>query len=199
MPTYTNQPPKPDKGPALPIRRTPAYKPLIAISTAEDILGTYTHYYQGRTTPCEAPNCPACNDGIPFRWHAYLTAIDTDTGLHFIFECTAQAAEAFTTYRSAHGTIRGCQFKATRMHAKPNARIIIQTKPADLTERNLPQAPDLCAALAILWQLHKAAVQKTNNHPEKNHPQLNIHTPHEQTDQPPTRLADVLRDCRQTP
>ena len=153
MPTWQTTIPDSPRGPALPIRRTPAFKPLTAIVTSEDLLGCYTHFYKGSTIPCEGDDCPAHQDGIPFRWHAYLTAVDTGNNLHFIFEITALGAAPFTDYREHHKTLRGCLFQAKRWNNRPNGRILIQTKPADLTERQIPTAPDLRKCMAILWSL----------------------------------------------
>lgn len=153
MPTYTSSIPDTPRGPALPIRRAPANGNLLAIITAADLIGTNTHYYKGRTMPCELPNCEPHDHGIPFRWHAYVSAWEVKTGLHFIFETTAAGAEPFIEYRDHHGTLRGCLFSAKRWQQRPNGRILIQTKPADLKEIRLPQAPDLVKCLAILWSL----------------------------------------------
>ena len=174
MPIWSNQIPENPRGPALPIRRTPAYKPLDAIVTSSDIIGCYTHFWHGSTMPCEADHCQACQDGLPYRWHAYLTAIDYNTGLHFIFECTAMSAEAFTQYRDQHATIRGCLFRARRWNNRPNGRILIQTKMADLTNRSLPHAPDLKKCLAILWNLPAAQVFSDCINPEKRMPEVGV-------------------------
>jgi len=153
MPTYTNAIPTQPRGPALPIRRAPASGHLAAIITSDDLIGTNTHYYKGRTMPCEAPECDACSHGVPYRWHSYCAAWEPKTALHFIFETTATAAEAFIEYRDHHKTLRGCFFSAKRWQQRPNGRILIQTKPADLTEYRLPTGPDLTRCLAILWSL----------------------------------------------
>jgi len=154
MPIYSHDVPDQPSGHALPIRRTPSYGALTAIVTTPDILGCYTHYWHGRTIPCEKPDCEPCNDGSPFRWHSYLAAWETKTALHFIFEMTAAAVEPLISYRDAHGTIRGCLFQAKRWKERPNGRILIQTKPADLTEINLPNPPDMEKCLATLWNLN---------------------------------------------
>ena len=85
-----------------------------------------------------------------------MSAWDIDTTMHFLFEVTAQAAEHFVQYREAHGTIRGCKFKATRWRQNPNGRVLIQCKSADLREITIPAAPDLIAVLSILWNLPAA-------------------------------------------
>ena len=187
MPNYTHNIPDSPSGPALPIRRTPAYTPMQAIVTSPDLIGTYTHYYKGRTVPCESPDCEPCQEGIPFRWHAYLAAHDRKTALHFIFEVTAAGAEPFIDYRDSHGTLRGCLFQARRHMQRQNGRVLIQTKPADLTEIRLPKPPDLTKCLAILWNLPNGEVKKNGVNPQKrtprittgNHPHHHKETDHE--------------------
>lgn len=177
MPVWSNEIPTDPRGPALPIQRTPAFKPLVAIITTPDLVGTYTHYFKGRTAPCEKPECEACRNGLPFRWHAYVAAEETSTALHFIFETTAMGAEPFIDYRQQTGTLRGCLFEATRWQKRPNGRILIRTKPADLTERRLPAAPDLLKCLAILWDLPEQSVTPSIFNPSKATTQIAADTP----------------------
>ncbi len=153
MPEWTNTVPNDPRGPALPIRRTPARRPLTAIVTSTDLVGTMTHFYKGRTMPCQRPDCEPCNVGMPYRWHAYMSALCVDTALHFLFEVTAQAAENFVSYREANLTLRGCKFRATRWRQNPNGRVLIQCKAADLHQLTIPSSPDLVAVLSILWNL----------------------------------------------
>lgn len=192
MPTFTSDPPKEPRGPALPIKRTPAFKPLQAIVTCEDLVGCYTHFYQGHTVPCESPNCDACADGIPFRWHAYLSAVDYQNGLHFLFECTAQAAEHFVAYRDSNHGLRGCLFQATRLNRRPNGRVLITTKPTNLTERMLPKAPDLKACLAILWSMPSGSLSDNSHNPNKKQRQIKRDAPRDETFDPstPERILD---------
>lgn len=153
MPHWTRSAPEDPRGPALPIRRAPPYGQLTAVVTSELLMGCDTHYYGGRTMPCERPQCDPCLKGVPFRWHAYVTAFTTNTSEHIIFEMTAQASDAFRLYEQAQGTIRGCLFKAHRLGQTRNGRVIIETKPADLSKIRLPNPPDLPKALAILWNV----------------------------------------------
>jgi hypothetical protein len=164
-------PPEP-RGNSLPIRRTPAARPLQAIATSRDLIGCYTHFWHGSTVPCERPDCPACQDGLPFRWHAYLSAVDVFNHLHFIFEVTALGAQPFTQYRDLHGTLRGCQFIARRWRNRTNGRILIATKPADLKEVQIPEPPDLEKCMAIIWSLPSNGVQTTSYNPENRMPQV---------------------------
>ena len=172
MPKWSSTIPKDPKGPALPIKRTPAFKKLTAVVTTENLIGTMTHYFKGRTKPCELPDCEACRAGIPYRWHAYLAAEEVSTALHFIFETTAMGAEGFIDYRKAHGTIRGCLFEAARWKQRPNGRILLRMKPADLGQRRLPQGPDLIKCLSILWDLPSNDLHTTIGTPEHAMPGL---------------------------
>ena len=176
MPQFSREVPKDPRGSAFPIVRTPANGHLQAIVTSPDLIGCYTHYFKGRTAPCEGKRCEACQAGMPYRWHAYQSALTTKDHLHCLFECTAQAAENFTEYREAHGSLRGCLFQARRLHSRPNGRIIIITKPADLKEIVLPAPPDLISCLSILWGFSTDDITADTKNPEKKTTQA-FHTP----------------------
>lgn len=117
------------------------------------MIGTFTHFFHNRTTPHETDQCEACLKGIPYRWHAYVSAWEPRTGLHFIFETTAQASDPFKDYFKTFDTLRGCHFIATRMAKRTNGRVIIRTKPADMSGLCVPEPPDLKQCLAIIWGL----------------------------------------------
>jgi len=137
----------------LPLIRTPAGKPLTAFITSDDLIGCDTHFWGGHTVPCDKPDCEACEAGSTYRWHAYLAAYNPDDQLHFIFECTAQAAAKFQEYRKEHVTLRGCHFQAYRWHGRRNGRVIIKFSPASLVPAALPNAPDLAKVMAVVWRL----------------------------------------------
>lgn len=161
MPRFTSDPPEDDRGTSLPITRTPVHKPITGVVTSENMIGCPTHFHKGRTIPCEPPECPACNEGSPTRWHGYVAAYNPSTGMQFLYEFTRKAAEAFVDYRREHKTLRGCQFQARRHSPRPNGQVIILTKPFDLTHGRLPKAPDLIKCLSILWNLPTPAVDSS--------------------------------------
>ena len=167
MPTWSSEAPANPRGPAYPLLRTPPLRPLVAIITSETIDGCATHYYKGRTVPHLDEGCPACEDNIPYRWHAYVAAYRLPDGIHFIFETTAKASEVLADYGKAHGGLRGCQFKATRMNSRPNSRVVIQTKPADLTAIHLPEPPNVRRCMAIIWDLPIDACDEVTQSPER--------------------------------
>lgn len=162
MPNWTNLPPEDTRGKALPLIRTPQGKSLCLIATAENLIGCYTHYWGGRTLPCEAPNCKACDEGQPYRWHGYLAAWNPNLNKQYIFEFTNQAAEEFVLYREHHGTLRGCNFIARRMGSSANAKVEIRTKPADLNVIQLPPEPNVIRAMSMIWGLPIDAIDDNN-------------------------------------
>lgn len=126
---------------------------MTAIITSVDLVGTPTHFWHGRTVPCEVTDCTPCNDGVPWRWHGYFAAWQPTDHLHFLFEFTARASQAFLDYRKVYSTLRGCHFRVHRVNASPNGRVVTETKPADLSQFKLPQPPDLIKVLSIIWNI----------------------------------------------
>ena len=153
MPQWTNVPPTEPEGKSFRLIRTPAAKALVLICTSADLIGCPTHYYRNRTMPCERQACEPCEHGYSKRWHAYVAAIDPTTGEHLIFEMTRQAGDELRDYRLRHGTLRGCKLQATRANNRPNGRLCIRTKPADLATLNLPEPPNIVRVLCNLWDV----------------------------------------------
>ena len=164
MPTWSNQLPSKEKHMGFDIKRTPQNRPIQAIITCDDLLICDTHFWGGRTIPCErkheeldgtlsAGDCGACRQSIPFRTHVYISAIDCKTRDHFIFECTAYAAKPLAEYRKATGTLRGCVLHARRPKGLPNSRVVIETNTANLSKMTLAKPPNLKLALTTIWRL----------------------------------------------
>ncbi len=143
------------------LRRTPQASALHAIVTCDDLLVCDTHFWHGRTQPCERPDCPACNESTPYRTHVYLSCFDAKRVEHFLFECTAHAAKPLDEYRAANQTMRGCIIYAQRPKATRNSKVLIQTATANLAKVNLPDPPDLILALSVIWRLPATAVNVT--------------------------------------
>ena len=160
MPTFSSDLPTERKHMGFDLKRTPADKPLQAIVTAEAMTVTNTHYWGGRTVPCEMPDCEACNASVPYRTHVYVSAFDPKTHVHLIFECTEHAARAFAEYITANSTLRGCYFSAARPKGTKNGQVVITTRPADLTRVSLPSPPDLVQALSVIWRLPTPALSE---------------------------------------
>lgn len=155
---FQKSPPADPRGNSLPLMRTPTNKPIQGIVTSSEMVGTRTHYYRGRTIPCDDTDCPACTDGIPWRWHGYVSVYSPGSHKTVLFELTAKAAEPLTQYFAAYGTLRGCEIIAKRANMSPNSRVLLQTKPADLEKITLPAEPNLLEALSIIWNIELTAI-----------------------------------------
>lgn len=160
MPNWTDHPPADPSTVSLPLRRTPPAGPIAVLITTPNLLGCHTHFYGGRTVPCEQPDCDACRRGVPYRWHAYIGGVDLRWGNQIILELTAGACDNLVAYLAAHGTLRGCRLEATRVAGRRNGRIATRCTPHDLNGRALPAAPDLKAALALIWGLPEQSLSR---------------------------------------
>ena len=159
MPTFTNSLPPKTENRGYDLRRTPPDKPIKGIITSNDIIGCYTHWWGGRTVPCEDENCEACKANTPSRWHCYLSILEAGSRDHFIFECTGKAALPLIEWRNSHGTIRGTHLTASRPKRRRNARVEIILRPFDISGIIVPEAPDLARAMAVIWQIPGDAVK----------------------------------------
>lgn len=155
---FSTTPPPDPRGNSLPLMRCAASKSIHGIITTDQLFGCRTHYFHGRTLPCDDASCPACDDGMPWRWHGYVGLYGLTTRRHVIFESTAKAIEPLTKYFNAYGTLRGCELNAQRVNLVPNGRVVIHTKPADLENVNLPDPPNLLEALSIIWNIELPAI-----------------------------------------
>lgn len=153
MPTFSNDPPEDPKGFALPLVRCPTGQGLVGIVTSTDLVGCATHYFGGRTVPHESDDCEPCQRGIPWRWHSWLGAYSIKQHGSFLFESTARVTKIFVTYRQAHGTLRGCKFRAQRRTGARNSRVYLECQPADLDGVQLPEPPDVVRCLSFIWNI----------------------------------------------
>lgn len=179
-----NTPPDDPRGTSLPLLRCPPNRALVGTIVSHDLVGCNTHYYRGRSIPCDQGQCPACEDGMPWRWHAWVGLWLDATGKIVLLELTAAACEPLKTYREAYGTLRGCRLKAQRANSSPNSRVILQTKPADLEKITLPAEPNVLNALSIIWGL--ANDELTVDGLQKDSPRL-------QTEAKPERRSDRIQ------
>jgi len=160
MLSFSSRPPDNARSAAVLIVRCPAARELILQVSAENLLGTSTHFANGRTAPCTLPECPACTDGIPWRWHAYLACYDWSKNHHVLLELTAAGSEPLIAYHDEHGTLRGRFIRVTRPSHRPNGRTALQIRAAKPTEPAPPNAPDVRRALCLLWSLPFTAVHQ---------------------------------------
>lgn len=187
---FTNEAPVDPRGNCLPLKRTPTGRPIKGIITCHDLAGTPTHYFHGRTIPCDSEKCPACDEGVPWRWHGYVSLYLPTSHHHVLFEFTAKPSEVLKTYRLAYGTLRGCILTARRANLAPNARVIMTTERADMERLALPEPPNIVQALAIIWNIELPAIEIAGL--QKGHPAAHVtHNPALDRCDPPPAAADV--------
>ena len=170
MPNWINDLPDEMTRPGFRLLRTPPDRPLRAVATAAQLQICWTHWWTGRTRPCEKPDCEACQAGAPARAHVYVSAVDISTHEHFIFECTAKAAGPFAEWLDNYPSLRGCHFVAYRPKRRRNAPVEIHCRPIDLNTIQLPPPPDVTKIMAIVWHIPTSALDLDD--PENPHPEI---------------------------
>jgi hypothetical protein len=123
------------------------------IALGDDLVGTQTHYYQGRTTPHREADCPACDAGQPSRWYGYLLVWSPKTKLRAILEITAASAEMYDIYRTQHGTLRAARVIVWRPNGKPNGRVKAILERSEFAANELPTDVDLRPILCRMWDV----------------------------------------------
>jgi len=189
MPRWTTTPPAETHHTTLPIIRTPARGEFSGLITSPDQIGCPTHYWHGRTIPCEANDCEPCQQGNPWRYHAYLTIWSRKKNEHYLFEFTQQAANKIAEYREKHGTLRGHLLTAHRPSQKPNGRIQILLQPIDLSSIDIPRPVDIQTILLHLWAMDRQS--PTNDTPRPS--RAKTHKLNEATRPDPTPIATITQ------
>ncbi len=159
MPTFKTTLPEKTENRGFDLRRTPPDKPIKGIITCDNLVGCSTHWWGGRTVPCEDDGCEACKANTPSRWHCYLSVLEAGSRDHFLFECTGKAAWPFIEWYETNGTLRGVMLYAHRPKRRRNSKVEIILKPHDLQGIIVPAAPDLARAMSVIWQIPGEAVQ----------------------------------------
>lgn len=167
FPGFTRRPPDEEKEPQWQIIRCGGTETLRGMCLSHDLLGCYTHFFRGRTTPCTRPKtCEACEAGNVTRWHAWIAAMNVRRLDRAIVELTfaamPQVDESFCRFR----TLRGLDFEITRRGGKQNGRLVWRAKAGTLPQEQVPRAPDLPKMLLRMWEVSdvlkfQEAIEKT--------------------------------------
>lgn len=143
------------------IQRTPQKGAIVARVLSHEFTGARTHYYNGRTQPCNPKDCEACNKNMASRWHGWIFAQDLKTLEVFIFEFPPAAGEALDHKFSQLRTLRGVHFKCHRIGGKANGRVVIQFGEQDQDREALPRVPSMEPILCSIWGLRSASTTKS--------------------------------------
>lgn len=133
--------------------RTPPFKPIRLLILSGKPLGCKTHYFRGRTAPCEGDACEACQQGLPWRWHAYLAVLALPNREKCILEMTAQATEQLQPAIHELGTLRGSIIITERPAKRPNGRVRVTMTRDRQPEASMPQPPNIIACMQHIWGL----------------------------------------------
>jgi len=210
MPVFRNSIPQGSGDHGFDLRRTPANGALQGIVTCEDVLVCDTHFFRGRTTPCERTfndegktiddsACVPCREKIGFRTHVYVSVFDVKKREHFIFECTATAAKSLGEYKQSNGTLRGCILYASRPKGTKNSKVFIETNTANLQKLPIPKPPDIQKALCVIWRiplnaLEPVAEHKKNGRVKTNNSRISVMRDQLDNVPDPPSIADLARD-----
>lgn len=154
MPQWTNHAPDDADRHTATLMRVKPGRPIRGICASPHLLGCWTHWFGGRTIPCNPPDCPACAQSASRRWHAYIHLYSPTTHHSAILELTSLAARELEAYVEQHHTLRGALLDVQRSNHRPNSTIILTATPADLQRFNLPPPLDIPAALERMWEVN---------------------------------------------
>lgn len=186
---WQNRPPKPAEFAGVRLGRVQPGKDLEAIILSDKLLGCYTHFWRKRTVPCASPDCPACCDGIPARWHGYLSVWSTRTRLVTVLELTSLAGSAVADYEDRHGSLRGALLHARRLGSRPNSPVQIAITPNDCDLRTLPRQINIERFLETIWGLAETSQQSEVPPNIRNNLQSHPSGRTPQPEQPPEKSA----------
>jgi hypothetical protein len=151
MPDWSNTPPTCPHDMQYRLIRAPAARSLHCVMLAEKPIGCPTHYWKGRTMPCETANCEPCQLGIPWRWHSYTPIQIWGSNEKCILELTAQASEQLGPALAEFQSLRGVEIVIDRPSRRPNGRVRIVVAPARRPEGSLPPCPNTIACMSHIW------------------------------------------------
>jgi hypothetical protein len=168
-----------------PLWRVSANRTHRVIVLSHDLIGCHTHYFGGRTSPCEIEDCSACLANCARRWHAWLFTKLLDSPAIGILELTAKATGPVDQYFRAHRTLIGAQMTLCRSPKKPNGKVICALQDIGLDQSSLPKVPDVRDILTQMWELsarrqtkQQAAPPMHPNQPSTNgqtEPRFEVH------------------------
>jgi hypothetical protein len=133
------------------IVRAPSKGTFDCVCLSSIAMGKYTHWWHGRTQPCEGVDCPKCLSGSPRRWHSWVAVYNERSGRVFLLEVPAGAAKCLGDFRSKSGTLRGVGIALKRANGKVNGPVRVGFAKPRTNNDLLPACPDVAALLERMW------------------------------------------------
>lgn len=126
--------------------------PLSGICLSSDLLVREVHYYKRRTVPCnKLPNCEPCQLNYAPRATGYLAVHSEVNGKNYIFEVPEESTWQVDDYWKLFRTLRGHHVKIERIGPRENGRCRVTFGSPRLTNKVLPDCPDVIACLCKMW------------------------------------------------
>lgn len=133
------------------IVRAPAKGSFDCVCLSEMAVGKFTHWWCGRTQPCDGPECAKCLQGSPRRWHSWVAVYTQRSSRTFILEVPPGPAKFLGDFRSKHLTLRGASLAVSRNNGKANGKVRIGVARSGIDSLLLPVCPDVVAMLERMW------------------------------------------------
>lgn len=150
---FGRRPPESEKAIGLPVLRAKQRGSLGGLVLSELCLGTWTHFFQGRTRACTGPGCRICAADHARRWHGWVVVQDSRSGKLAILELPANAALDLDDHAREYGSLRGYSMSIERPSGKVNGRVRLTISATKVPELSLKPCPDLRGLLLRMWQV----------------------------------------------
>jgi hypothetical protein len=147
----------------MPIVRAPSNGKITGIVTSTRAVYVPTHWFGGRTQPCTEPQCPACEQHRPQRWHAYLTIWSPNDNTHVLCELPEAASHRLADLADTNTSLRGGKIAVFRNGPKQNSRVICNYWPTPENPYKLPNEPNIRNILEHVWRLDRPAPPNKND------------------------------------
>lgn len=137
----------------LPLLRTPDKRSIGGIILSHDMIGTYLHYWKGRSRPHKEENCEPCAEGNGKRWKSYVIVQDVVDRKRGILEIPPYATDQVDEFFKQHRTLRGWRISLSRPNKRANGRVCATFHPAKFDEAVLGECPPLIPMLLRMWEM----------------------------------------------
>lgn len=137
----------------IPVWRAPTKGEGGCIILSKVLIGTWTHFFRGRTQPCLGDACAICADQITRRWHGWVVGWGSKDRSMRIVELPAGPAVTLSDFGKERGGLRGVGIRLSRRNGKPNGPVVIAISGAQIDSALLPPCPDLAPLLLRMWQI----------------------------------------------
>lgn len=158
-PQWAASPPTVPESFALPLRRVPPKGVRGLVILSDHLIGCYTHYFAGRTQPCQTGNCDACNANNQRRWHGYLLVWNPTNGYRLVLELSHHASAQLAETTKTLTTLRTLAIAARRVPEKPNGKIILEIERTSHKPDELPPPIDTAKYLLHLWGVKRSPLK----------------------------------------